>query len=106
MAEYDPAVLQKFADKLYMNAIAVIIGCTILGSIVGAVCGKLVVAFAPKTLSVDSSALLWGATLLCLGVGFLIGQERAFRYKLEAQRTLCQMQIERNTRLGAGAPAL
>lgn len=31
-------------------------------------------------------------------LGFLIGQERAFRLKLQAQIALCQVRIEENTR--------
>ena len=40
---------------------------------------------------------LWGGAVGLI-VGILIGNGRALRLKLEAQRTLCLMQIEINTR--------
>lgn len=35
--------------------------------------------------------------LVGAGIGFALGQERAFKLKLEAQVALCQVQIEKNT---------
>ena len=32
------------------------------------------------------------------GIGYWVGSERAFWFRLRAQQTLCQKQIEENTR--------
>ncbi len=33
------------------------------------------------------------------GIGYVVGQQRAFWFRLQAQLALCQAQIEENTRL-------
>jgi hypothetical protein len=50
----------------------------------------------------DSRLIVWGIGAVVGGLmGFAIGSQRAFWYKLQAQLALCQMTIEKNTRSAA-----
>jgi hypothetical protein len=90
---YDPSILVAFAMRLYSQANSIIALSTILGVISGAAAGGIVLsALNAGTVGVAIGALLFGL------LGYMIGRERAFRYKLEAQRTLCALQTEINTR--------
>ncbi len=95
MSDYDPAVLRKFSDIMYKRAFTSILCWSFLGAVAGWI-GSLF-------LRVQLSGVTAGGFILtAVGglIGFLIGRERAYWYKLEAQRTLCQLQIEQNTRKG------
>lgn len=84
---YDPAVIQEFATRLYDKASSIIATYTVAGLVIGAlVCVS----------SHDFTVVIIGAVIGAL-FGFLIGKERAFKLKLEAQVALCQVQIEKNT---------
>jgi hypothetical protein len=93
-AYYDPEILQQYADALYSRAMFVQIAVTCLGLIFGGVLGA---ALPVTTRKPDSSITLLFAAV-CGAVGFAIGRAMAFKYKLEAQQALCQLQIEINTR--------
>ncbi len=96
MAKYDPAVIQKFADRLYFQANTIIVVWTILGAIVGAAVGGTTVS---GFLRVADPMVCVGITAVVMAiVGCLIGQTRAFHLKFMAQQMLCLMQIETNTR--------
>jgi hypothetical protein len=45
-----------------------------------------------------STVLVLAAAILGGLIGVMVGQRKAFEYKLQAQLTLCQMQTEFNTR--------
>jgi uncharacterized integral membrane protein len=101
VARYDPTILQAFADDLYATASAVILRSTITGTLIGFAAGVAGTwAFAHGSGDVGSSvvfpALVFG--IIGMVAGRLVGVGRAFKYRLEAQRTLLQMQIEANTR--------
>jgi outer membrane lipoprotein SlyB len=89
---YDPAVIQKFADKLYSQANSIIFVGTLLGLAIGA-CGGIAIG----DHSTRTTFSVAGAVVLGL-LGFVIGSERSFLLKLQAQSALCQMKIEENTR--------
>lgn len=93
MVNYDPGVIKTFAKLLYERANTVIAVNTVIGVIVGAAAGKF--AFGNGGMAV--LAFIAGA------IGYLIGSQKAFLLKLQAQTALCQVQIEQNTR---GASAL
>jgi len=109
MVAYDPAVIQKFVDRLYRRARTVILTSTIGGILFGGFIGFFVVLFfdqqtvkVPNRFSLDELgaelvACLIGAVLFGL-IGFLAGRERAFLLRLQAQAALCQIKIEENTR--------
>jgi uncharacterized protein YcfJ len=90
--KYDPAIIQKFADKLYVQARSIIVTCTLIGIIAGGVAG-----YAMADRSMKQIYMIVGAVIVGL-LGFAVGQARAFALKLQAQIALCQMKIEENTR--------
>jgi len=98
---YDPAVVQKFAGRLYSRATSIVVTSTLGGLILGAIAGGgLVVAaaaYAPGSKPSPGIAIGIGALVAGL-VGLVRGLERAFKLKLDAQMALCQVQIEANTR--------
>ncbi len=87
--KYDPAVIQKAADMLYAQAEKTVVTCTLVGIVVGLGAGW---ALDNRTLITR----LIGA-VIAGGLGFAIGQARAFSLRLQAQTALCQMRIEENT---------
>ena len=104
MADYDPKILQKSADDLYSRAESIVAtyigGGLVLGIALG---GGLAGVLAKVRSDMDPSALAIMAILtgvLGSAVGWAQGSAKAFWLKLEAQRTLCQLQIEKNTRGG------
>ena len=98
MAKYEAQVIVQFADDLYRQAGSLPATYTVLGALVGLVIGGgLFAAYEGGALiGAGLGALLLGA------VGLKVGQQRAFALKLQAQVALCQVQIEENTRAGAG----
>lgn len=93
MINYDPAVIQEFAEKMYKRANSIIVSATILGVLFGGGIGY----FLDQSLGYGQIVPIIG---LILGgiIGFSIGQDRAFALKLNAQTALCQMKTEQNTR--------
>lgn len=92
LVTYDPAVIQEFASRLYRRASSTVAAYTFLGLIIGAVAGGALSAGGESRGMITLIGLFVGA-----GIGFALGQERAFKLKLEAQVALCQVQIEKNT---------
>ena len=109
MTEYDPQVIQKFADRLYRRAKIAVVVSTIVGVLFGGM-GGLVFALDAIGLSLETGGpgIVAGLTTGLIGglggaaivgvVFFLLGREQAFRLKLQAQTALCQLKIEENTR--------
>jgi hypothetical protein len=92
---YDPRFIVTFADRLYAQANRVIALVTLLGSIVGVAGGFAVDNVLSSRPSGGGSAI---GVILGTVIGFMIGSDRAFHFKLEAQRALCALQTEINTR--------
>lgn len=97
MVQYDPSIIQKAAENLYLQARRVLV--------IGALFGFIVGALVPIVVSIGVSGgrgLRTPETLIAGTVGLLIGfvlaQGRAFSLKLQAQVALCQAEIEKNTR--------
>ena len=84
---YDPAVIQEFASRLYGKANSIIATYLVVGLILGSIAGGA---------TGNGVVIILGA-LVGAALGFLMGKERAFKLKLEAQVALCQVQIENNT---------
>lgn len=92
MIQYDRAVIQEFAERLYNKVNSIIRFYTIVGALLGGVGGY----FLGKSLGggmVTSAIVAVVAGL----IGFAIGREKAFLLKLQAQTAMCQMKIEQNT---------
>jgi len=98
MVQYDRAVIQKFAEKLYKKANAIIASYTILGLLLGGV-GGYFLCFSPIRVLHNVPIVQVMAIVAVVGalIGFAIGREKAFLLKLQAQTTLCQARIEQNT---------
>jgi hypothetical protein len=104
VATFDGEVLQKYADRLYRRARLSVVLYALVGGVVGGVAGYLptIIWYWSNSKNVPPQE----GSLVFVGVAFgavilgLVGNAKAFRYRLLAQWTLCQMQIERNTRRG------
>ncbi len=87
MVQYDPKVIQEFADQMYNKANIVIGFYTIVGILIGGVGG-----YAVSKVIALIGLLIGGA------IGYFIGSGKAFSLKLQAQTALCQVKIEENTK--------
>jgi hypothetical protein len=102
MASFDGEVLQEYADRLYFRARVSVLLYALSGCVFGGFIAYLPMVAWYWTNSTNSppredSAVLVGILFGAVIFG-MIGNARAFRHRLLAQLTLCQMQIERNTR--------
>ena len=92
-ATYDPKVIQNFADLLYAQANTIIALCTLVALSLGSAGGYML------PLKGDIQLVATGVGAVLFGVvGYILGQGIAFRFKLQAQIALCQVQIEQNSR--------
>ena len=103
---YDPTVIERFAERLYEKARSFVVGSVVVGSALGAAFGAI--PLTPIGESWPIPAIFGFATLLLGAViggicGYVIGDTRAFGYRLQAQTALLQLQIERNTFAAAQA---
>jgi uncharacterized membrane protein HdeD (DUF308 family) len=105
--KYDSDVLQAFADRLYRRARWGVLWYGFLGLILGGAVGLILVALMQAASHskepLNGLALFFALIGALVGVGY--GSEKAFQLRLDAQRTLCQLQIERNTRPSGSARA-
>lgn len=90
--QYDATIIKQFAENLYSRAKSIIFTYTVLGLVIGIAAGT-------AALPVIGTAI--GGAFFGL-FGFLLGRDKAFQLKLQAQTALCQVQIEQNT--GGGEP--
>lgn len=102
MATYDPKILQQFADNLYSKADGIVAQYTIRGVLLGALLALVsywgLIAYL-RNAAPESALIVAGLLFVVCVAGFYIrGKEKAFALRLEAQRTLCQLQLEKNTR--------
>ena len=91
---YDPSLIQRHAQQLYERAWVSVVLSTFGGAFIGLL-GGLVFRETAYALVVLVTVPFGG------GVGFMIGAQRAFALRLQAQLALCQVAIERNTRRAA-----
>jgi hypothetical protein len=106
LPEYDPRVIEQFAENLYRKASAFVAGSVAIGAALGAAFGAVPLTSLGAEWPVPS--VFGFATLLIGGIfggaiGYVIGDTRSFGYRLQAQSALCQLQTERNTALLAKA---
>lgn len=95
MVQYDPVVIQSYADALYRAADRIVLVTALLGGLLGGIVG-----YALGAAMGSGSSVIFG--LVGLGAGGFIGHSRGmsktFQLRLEAQLALCQVEIEFNTR--------
>lgn len=92
MVRYDPSQIHKFASKMYTQATVTVLVWTLPGAIVGLAAGAV------WGRAIAGDAGFSAAIALCALLGYVLGQDKAFWYRLQAQTLLCQLQIEYNTR--------
>ena len=85
--QYDPAVLQKYANRLYLFSYLIFIILPIIGMVTGHVLG-------------GGQFRREGGSPALIGLiyGLLFAAAIAFKLRLRAQLVLCQKKIEENTR--------
>lgn len=107
--QFDPSLIERYAEQLYRKADSVRVGSAVAGAVLGIVFGATPMTPLGEFLPVPSS---FGLALVLVGglvggfLGYVIGEGRAFRIRLDAQMVLFQLQIERNTHRAPEAPAV
>ena len=95
---YDPKIIERFADQLLRKADTVRVGCAVGGGIFGTFVGAVPLTPLKSVWGVPAgfgvATIIVGALLGVL-VGYVIGEGRAFRYRVQAQSAIFQLEIER-----------
>jgi len=94
--EYDPAVIEEFASRLYYRARSLLVVYGLVGFVIGAV-----LFFGASQATSGGEILGVIALIFATLIGAAYGREKGFMLRLQAQQALCQVAMERNTR-GAG----
>ena len=98
MTQYDAAILEEYATSLYNKALTVVVTTVVLWFFVGVIVGGGLLVWIKPTDGLVGLFLICFSAVVGGFVGHNIGSSRAFKYRLDAQNTLCQVAIERNTR--------
>jgi hypothetical protein len=104
--DYDPHVIEQFAASLYRKAGSAQKGSVACGAVLGGCFGGVPLTSLGDAWPIPHS---FGFATLLLGmivggiIGYVIGDARAFGYKLQAQAALCQVEIQRNTQASVHA---
>ena len=97
-AAYDPRVIERFAEQLLAKADSVRVGCAVGGGILGVLFGAVPLTGLKWVWTIPGSfgiaTMLIGAFVGVL-VGWVVGEGRAFRYRVQAQMAFFQLEIER-----------
>ena len=101
MTQYDPSIIQRYADRNYARTTSAIVISVAIGLIIGFVVGPFITNALPATWAEKIPDWVWPTVFSVIGI--LQGLERGSTYKLQAQTALCQLQIEQHTRLLAEA---
>lgn len=95
---FDPTIMEQFAEQLLRKADSVRVGSAIVGGVIGVIFGA--VPLTPLA-SVWPIPAVFGFATILLGalagvlVGYVVGEGRAFRLRVQAQTALFQVDIER-----------
>jgi len=95
---FDATIMEEFARQLMHKADSVRVGSSVAGGIVGVIFGA--VPLTPLSSVWPIPAIFGFATILLGGlagvlVGYVVGEGRAFRLRVQAQTALFQVDIER-----------
>lgn len=100
--QYDPNILQQFADSLYSQAKWLVFMTASrygLGTYLIFLVGLIAIGNIHPPVEMNT---VWGLpvipALIGTALGISVGRSKAFNLKLKAQQILCQVQIEQNTR--------
>lgn len=97
MVEYNERILQRYAERLNSRANRLVVLFGLLGTALGFMGAQLLFPGGQPLNPVLRPEAIGAGLLGAVALG-MIGEGLGFRYRLEAQRTLCQVQVERNTR--------
>lgn len=103
---YDPSIIEKAAERLYEKASATLLASVVMGVCLGGIFGAIPLTSLGAHWPIPPSfgfATMLGGALIGAAIGYVIGDTRAFGYRLQAQATLSQLQLERNTAVTAQA---
>ncbi len=95
---FDSAIMEQFAQQLLRKADSVRVGSAVAGGVVGVIFGA--VPLTPLA-SVWPIPAIFGFATILLGalagvlVGYVVGEGRAFRLRVQAQTALFQVDIEK-----------
>src|SRR5207244_6455185 len=97
-AAYDPRVIERLAEQLLSKAESVRVGSAAVGGILGVVFGAVPLTPLESVWPIPGrfgvATMLIGALAGVL-MGWVVGEGRAFRYRVQAQMALFQLEIER-----------
>lgn len=96
---FDPRVIQEFADRLYAQADSIVAQSTALADLMGAAVGYMISVISREPTQAGISAI--SCAVVAGIMGYLRGREKVFKLRLDAQLALCQIFTERNTRAAA-----
>jgi hypothetical protein len=94
---YNADVIKEFASRLYRKAAAVAALFAICCSLIAAAIGGEATSYLNSTGKFGLLGVVLGGAFGLL-VGLAVGRQLGFRWRLQAQLALCQVQIELNTR--------
>jgi len=100
LPDYDPSIIERAAERLYEKATAALLGSVVVGACLGAGFGAVPLTSLGENWPIPSSfgfATMLAGSIVGAVVGYVIGDARAFGYRLQAQATLSQLQLVRNT---------
>jgi hypothetical protein len=106
LPDYDPSIIERAAERLYEKATAALLGSVVVGACLGAGFGAVPLTSLGENWPIPSSfgfATMLAGSIVGAIVGYVIGDARAFGYRLQAQATLSQLQLVRNTSAAAEA---
>ncbi len=95
MIEYNPHVIQEYAERLHTQAKDIVA----MQFFIGLLSGMIIFGGISAMFDVGFDALIIGIGVLVGGaMGYSAGKQRAFSLKLQAHLALCQLRMEENTR--------
>jgi hypothetical protein len=105
---YDPRVIERFAEQLLAKADSVRVGSAVAGGVLGVLVGSIPLTPLDSIWRVPGrfgfATILLGALAGVL-LGYVVGEGRAFRYRVQAQMALFQLDIERKVEAAVTAAA-
>jgi len=97
-AGYDPKIIERFAEQLLRKADTVRIGCAVGGGIFGVFVGAVPLTPLRSIWGLPASfgvATIIVGALVGILIGWVVGEGRAFRFRVQAQSAIFQLEIER-----------